>query len=186
MSESPALTGDPQFIERGWWLFDLGTAEWLLGVIKDQDLVACALAALAVGCDSSGLASIAVLREHDRGAILAGIYAAGEERGVEFPLSEEAVKRSYEGVLILMVEGSITPEEASIKLWTLADKDPRDGFDERLSEFKGLAIELDLHEAPECDFDLDLDEWRGRMLDLARDTLVHGVGRNPDEWAEDE
>ncbi len=74
-----------------------------------EDLVACAIAALALGSDSAPLVGLAMLREHDQGAILTGILGTCTERNRELALSEEAFERSYDSILSLMMEGRLAP-----------------------------------------------------------------------------
>jgi len=158
---------------RAWRLFDAAAADWLLGLIGAEDLVGAAVGALAVGCDSRWLASIAGLREEDRDVILSGLFGAFRERGIEFPLRDDALKLSAETPLALMVAGAISEEEASVKLWSVADRDQDRSFPE-LQELRELAISLSLHEDPDCEFDLDLSEWRSAMLSHARRILDRG------------
>ena len=158
---------------RAWRLFDSAAADWLLGLIGPVDLIGCAVAALAVGCDSRGLASIAALREDDRGAILTGLYGAFDERGIEFPLKDDALKLSADGVLARMVSGAISAEQASVRLWSVADRDA-DGALPELQELRDRAISLSLHDDPDCGFDLDVDDWRSEMLAFARAIVARG------------
>ena len=73
-----------------------------------------------------------------------------------------------------MLAGVISAEEASDKLWRLADLAP-DWPDERLRYFKDLAIHRDFHIEPaDCDCGLDPDRWWHEMFALADDVLAHG------------
>jgi hypothetical protein len=86
----------------------------------------------------------------------------------------------YEEVLKAMLDGRITPEDASVVLWSIADyHDARGGFtgcDPDLEELRGLAISLHLHEEPDCDSELNLTEWREQMLECAR-AVIEGRRR---------
>jgi len=158
---------------RAWRLFDSVAADWLLGLVGAEELVGCAVAALAVGCDSRSLASIATLREDDRGAILTGLFGAFTERGIEVPLKDDALKLSADAVLALMVSGAISAQQASARLWSVADRDADGSFPE-LQELRELAISQSLHDDPDCEFDLDVNEWRTTMLTLASRILDRG------------
>ncbi len=69
-----------------------------------------------------------------------------------------------------MVEGSISPEDASVELWRLADQN-RERVNEPLQVFREYAISLHLFEDPACEFELDLEQWRRQMLELAGQVL---------------
>lgn len=73
-------------------------------------------------------------------------------------------------LLAAMVAGVVSPESASVALWSSADHygERRPGW---LCEFRELAINLHLHEEPDCEFRLEVVEWRSRMLELAQDAL---------------
>jgi len=158
---------------RAWRIFDSAAADGLLGLIGAEELVGCAVAALAVGCDSRWLASISVLREDDRGAILTGLFGAFGERGIEFPLKDDALKLSGDAVLARMASGGISPEQASARLWSFADRDADESFPELL-HLREPAISLSLHDDPDCDFDVDVNEWRANMLTFVRGILDRG------------
>ncbi len=92
-------------------------------------------------------------------------------RELELPLRDEAIDRSFEDLLRRTATAAVTPEAASVSLWSLADAQ-YNAFDrEYLEAFKNLAISLTLFEDPDCDLDLELDEWRAEMLALARAAL---------------
>jgi hypothetical protein len=173
MTDQPGSPSAADVLQRAWRVFDVAASDWLLGLINDEQIVAAAMGALATGCNSPSLLGIAALRAPDQGAVLSGVFGTCQERDIEFPLSHDAIKRSGDDVLARMLEGSISPRDASIKLWSLADRD-RDGCFPKLQEFRNLAISLDLAEEPDCDFELDLDEWRLEMLTLARETVSRG------------
>ena len=184
MGEQRAGGTDGSLVDQAWRAFDAAAADWLLGVIGDESLVEAAIAALASGCDSSSLAQLASVRGHDQGKILTAVFGAFKERNLEFPLSEDAVNLSLRDVLVRMLAESITPEEASVKLWRLAVKDQGPCPNDWLPEFKDLAISLNLYEDPHCDFELDVDQWREEMLALAREALARNLGER-DDWSED-
>jgi hypothetical protein len=78
---------------------------------------------------------------------LSGLFGAFRERGIEFPLRDDAIRLSADAVLALMVAGAISTEEASVKLWSVADRD-HDRSVPELQELRELAISPSLHEDP--------------------------------------
>jgi hypothetical protein len=153
----------------GWRQFDGAVANWLLGLAKEDEVVRAAVVALVAGTDSPSLLAVgAILHRGDRAGLLALVFATYVERGLEFPLRDDAIDRALADLLRSMLAGAVTPEDASAKFWSLADKQCEEPDREYLDAFKSLAISLTLFEDPDCDFDLDLEEWRAEMLSLAR------------------
>jgi hypothetical protein len=160
----------PTLVAAAWQLFDATAADWLLGVSGDAQLVREAGRALAAGCESPSLQTLAALRGPDADVELTSIYGACRERDVEFPLKADAIWISVRHLLSRMVQGSVSPRQASVKLWTLADRD-EDQLLPELQNFKHLAISMDLAEDPYCDFELDMHQWTSEMLSLADQVL---------------
>jgi hypothetical protein len=174
MTETQGGTGSPDVVAAGWERFDVASAEWLLGLMSDQQLALAAAAALVAGCKSSSLSALAGLRYPDQVTALPLVFGTCAERGVEFPLRGDAITRAVDDLLARLIAGSISPEDASVKLWSLADLDyDLSSFDD-LHEFRELAITLSIAEDPDCELDLDLDEWRTKMLALASEVLDRG------------
>ena len=61
----------------------------------------------------------------------------------EAPPVDELIKRSTDELLARMLVGEISPEDASAKLESLADRDVDQKFDS-LQEFRGLAISFSM------------------------------------------
>jgi hypothetical protein len=159
----------------GWRQFDAAVANWLLGLAKEDEVASAALVALVAGADSPSLLAVgAILHGGDRAGLLALVFATYVERGLEFPLRDDAIDRSLADLLRSMLAGAVTPEDASAKFWNLADKQYEEPDREYLDAFKSLAISLTLFEDQDCDFALDLVEWRAEMLSLAR-AAVDGI-----------
>jgi hypothetical protein len=78
-----------------------------------------------------------------------------------------------------LLAGSVTPEDAAVQLWSLADAHYDRREFEKLTEFRELAISLSLAEDPDCEFELDLDQWRADVLALAYEALA-AWGRDGD------
>ena len=77
------------------------------------------------------------------------------------------------GVLAALLAGKVSAEDAATELWTLADRDP-DAYFPLLSDFRNLAITLDVMEEFEADGQFDRAAWREALRDLARRTLDRG------------
>ena len=65
----------------------------------------------------------------------------------------------------------MSAEDAATELWTLADRDP-DAYLPLLSDFRNLAIELDVMEEFEADGQFDRVAWGEALHDLP-------AGRSP-------
>jgi len=77
------------------------------------------------------------------------------------------------GVLAALLAGDVSAEDAATELWTIADRDP-DGYFPLLSDFRNLAMYLDVMEEFEADGEFDRPAWREELQDLARKTLARG------------
>jgi hypothetical protein len=158
-------------VARAWPAFLAGGADWLLDLTSDVQLVGAAVGMLRLGCDSGSVARIASVREHDSSELLAGLYGTFRERGLELPLSADAIKLSADYVMAQLDAGTISPDDGAAKLWFLADRDADLRFPE-LQEFRDLAVSWALHVDQDCEFDLDPRQWRSELLSRAR-RLVH-------------
>jgi hypothetical protein len=174
MDKGPGRAETQDVMADGWREFDAACSDWLLGLLSDQQVPRAAATAVAVGCNSPSLSALAKLRHPDPSSVLPLVFGTCSERGVDFPLKNDAIKSSVDHVLARMVTGAVSPEDASVKLWSLADLDHDFCFDDDLHDFRGLAITLDIAEDPDCEFDLDRAEWRAEMLALAHAVLARG------------
>lgn len=83
----------------------------------------------------------------------------------------EIIQAEANRVLAEIISGETTPDDASHELWRLADHDQEMQLP-LLNDFRGRAISFSLH--GEYNGDLDLDEWRQEVTDLARRVLERG------------
>ncbi len=77
------------------------------------------------------------------------------------------------GVLASLLAGKVSAEDAATEMWTIADRDP-DAYFPLLSDFRDLAITLDVMEEFEADGQFDRAAWREALRELARRTLGRG------------
>jgi hypothetical protein len=103
-----------------WWeRFDIAVAKWLLGLVDEEELKRAAAAALSARCESPALWAIGgLLQNVDQSTLLPLVFASYEERGIEFPLRNDAIDRCVLALLAAMTTGAVSPEEASVTLWS--------------------------------------------------------------------
>lgn len=158
-------------VAHAWERFDAKVADWLLGLRCDEQMPVVAAAALNSGCESPSLSNLAGLRRPDQTAIHALVGDIYRERDMTLPLRSDAISRSARDTLSAMLAGHLPLEQAADRLRRLAERSRDDPMEEDLLEFRELAITLDVAADPECDFEVDIDEWSAQMLSLARGVL---------------
>jgi hypothetical protein len=156
-----------------WRGVDTAASNWLLGLAVPEAVSRAARSAVLAGDRSASLRALATgPLSMTEDVFLSLVFAAYRERAGQLPLRAEAIDTAFASLLARMLSGAITPEAAATKLWSLADRQSEAQDRDYLDEFRGMAMALDLYEDPNCEFELDLDEWRAEMLALARSAVA--------------
>lgn len=183
MTGPPPLPRSGDSISEAWGRFHITTANWLLRVAKDDELIQAAGEALAAGCRSESLTRLLRVPQTPDpvSEAQAAVFETYTERNLEFPLRQDALKCATD-ILRRILAGSLSPEAAAVRLWSLADRRSDTARTDELDELRALAISLDLYEDPNCESELDLNQWREEMLALARVIIGRGgiSGENDD------